>query len=476
MSRPGLLLRPRHTPHTLQTHAGLMFDKPFADVKRSRFEGARAKLGGHTGRIGCSCRRCWESNEPEIKRSHAPKVGGDQYEYLDLTDAYGKRSFRITEPYLLTDFEAEGLDTIYSLQRAIAWKAVPETLCQLSVAPPSVKNTSDGKVHTTYLLQATGAFLPSSAVASAFRDLTQKIYTFEGRSTSRQKLTLWKELALEPPATVEGELLKATLRCTGMNVPQSAVVRCNENMSFWHVAKAHGKPLEIDLGQTCVISNFSTQGNHPPTRIFPEKYRDKSGILRVESKELLRGVTVDHAGNERYIGPHYSVRCTEDHFGHPCQYRQLKLLQPMFVTRYELQWRAENGRKWHSLGIFRGNHDQTTEVSHSFAMMKGLSARYLRVIPIEWEDEGAMRVGVYGWPANKTTQSKRGKPSLPGKAEADEESHLISYTLTDAKASKFVPDGRSLVKDTYNLRTSTSKRSERRAKIKQELQDYYRDD
>ena len=55
--------------------------------------------------------------------------------------------------------------------------------------------------------------------------------------------------------------------------------------------------------------------------------------------------------------------------------------QPQFVSKYELLWRADRGREWHSLGHFRGNTDATSEVAQSFAGIKGgLRARYLRVV------------------------------------------------------------------------------------------------
>ena len=41
--------------------------------------------------------------------------------------------------------------------------------------------------------------------------------------------------------------------------------------------------------------------------------------------------------------------------------------QPAWVSRYELFWRADGARNWHSLGQFVGNTDETTEIAHSFA-------------------------------------------------------------------------------------------------------------
>jgi hypothetical protein len=77
-----------------------------------------------------------------------------------------------------------------------------------------------------------------------------------------------------------------------------------------------------------------------------------------------------------------------------------------WVERYELQGRTSHGRKWVSLGFFRGNSDPLTEVAHSlgeYALKgrKGLRLRYLRFRPLSAKQGGfyrhkAMRVCVFG--------------------------------------------------------------------------------
>jgi hypothetical protein len=81
------------------------------------------------------------------------------------------------------------------------------------------------------------------------------------------------------------------------------------------------------------------------------------------------------ASRQRHRGPFWTVISDAAHGGHPAWQ------QPQFVSKYELLWRADRGREWHSMGHFRGNTDATSEVAQSFAGIKGgLRARYLRVV------------------------------------------------------------------------------------------------
>lgn len=138
--------------------------------------------------------------------------------------------------------------------------------------------------------------------------------------------------------------------------------------------------------------------------------------------------------NERYFGPTWDVLLTEqDRAGarHPN-------LEPQWVSRYELLWRTDGGREWNSLGTFDGNVDATTEVAHviDLAFKGGLVCRYLRLVPLESEGGGALRIGVYGEPVDgqqpkacSRCGGRHGERSTHQQAD-DELPEVITYTLT----------------------------------------------
>ena len=131
--------------------------------------------------------------------------------------------------------------------------------------------------------------------------------------------------------------------------------------------------LDIDLGHTCKIEAFSSQGRFPYTRQYPHTWQDlDTRSFHVEDRPMWDR-------NERYTGPFWRRACTseDDLFGrhHPSI---VDAVQPRWVTRYELLCRAEGGRAWVSLGVFDGNKDATSEVCHSLKAIKpGVVARYL---------------------------------------------------------------------------------------------------
>ena len=144
--------------------------------------------------------------------------------------------------------------------------------------------------------------------------------------------------------------------------------------------------------------------------------------------------------------------------------------EPQFVTRYELLWRAEGGRAWHSLGNFGGNSDGTSEVSHSFSTVRGgLHARYLRLVPLECsEGGGAVRVGVYG-------RALGAERTRGGSAEVEGSDQLVMYTLTtapDGRSTHYAPDGRgpaSGSRDWYDANKKKSTRMRRKLQAKTEM-------
>jgi hypothetical protein len=70
-----------------------------------------------------------------------------------------------------------------------------------------------------------------------------------------------------------------------------------------------------------------------------------------------------------------------------------------WVKRYMFFWRADGGREWNKVGTFNGNDDTTTEKAYTLTDFQGdFHCRYLRFVPIENENGGAMRIQVYGVP------------------------------------------------------------------------------
>jgi len=376
-------------------------EKPFADVRRRRYDetSARSGLNGHTGRRYCGCSTCQEMLFPHLKRSHTESLfqrgSGCSYEQLENTVN------RLIRPYACTRLEMNGgrvgLTGALSLNRHKAWEEVPALLTQSSVALPEVSIDSNGMIVTAYHLETTHEQLPDPQVAEHQEFLRTKIFQVRGERGRRNKPRLWATLATEAPPGIELPLLPfARLHCAGSTqcVAVGSVVR-NRQRS-WDVAGSNGRPLDIDLGATCLITHFSTQGRHPEIRLYPRVTRvrvDDGGGSQRRSYATIVEDHADHPPNEPYRGPTCTVLRTG--LEEPSRAEPLPLA---WVTRYELLWRADSGRMWHSLGEFRGNSDPTTEVAHSFtdAQGGGLMARYLRVRPLECEGGGAMRLGVYG--------------------------------------------------------------------------------
>mmetsp|Transcript_29259 Transcript_29259/g.70114 ORF Transcript_29259/g.70114 Transcript_29259/m.70114 type:complete len:472 (+) Transcript_29259:1-1416(+) len=334
---------------------------------------------------------------------------------------------RLQEPYSITAFELNGGDTSYSLERSNAWWELPALLEEHSVAAPQQRMLANGSLETSYLLEPVGEFLPSTAVASAQHELKYHIHRIQ-----RHKPKLWVKLATDPPEGVSAPQLKTLLRCRACKVPQEAVVRCNRTGSAWDVASAAGHPLDIDLGATCDIAHFSTQGRHPLTRLYPHvSMNPETKRFRVEDEEHN---AFSIKPGRRYQGPWWTVKCEKGDVGqkeYPAQW-----LEPQWVSKYELWARGEEQRSvWTCVGVFAGNEDATSELAHSFAHMRGgLRARYLRVRALETVGGGALRVGVYGTLAPHAKHTSSGRPvrAALGKPTTGDatDSGVITYTLT----------------------------------------------
>lgn len=270
----------------------------------------------------------------------------------------------------------------------------------------------------------------------------------------------------------------------------------NECESAFSPARARGQPLEVDLGSTCLITNVSTQGRHPATRRYPHTHWEHGRYI-VEDADYLMHYD---ASKRQYGGPWWTVIIDEQN-GYP-GYRSgwlpipEEFMKPQYVTSYELLWRAEGGRGWHSLGTFRGNSDATSEVTHALTATKGggLHARYLRFVPLDGVNNGgALRVGVYGTVIEQTDCRSAGKRrraralgrgggGIGGGGASDVamgDSALVTYTLTispesvASTSSTFLRDGQGIRKDMwdYRLKTSRTARRLRKEEARRELKE-----
>jgi len=132
--------------------------------------------------------------------------------------------------------------------------------------------------------------------------------------------------------------------------------------------------LEVDYGCDHILTNVGTQGRFPIVRERPD-----------------HDDLVQRGAGHRYSGKR--CLCVNDD-------RQAG----SWVCRYELLYRVCGGREWLPLGVFEGNSDCTTEVTHHLVLgmrnggFHGVTARYLRFRPLDYHNAKAMRVAAYGTP------------------------------------------------------------------------------
>ena len=199
-------------------------EKPFAGVQRQRHDGTngRVALHGHTARKSCDYSATCDRHTTTAKLSRQlPRCRN--HDYLDKDKAYGTQpTSRLAEPYALTALELNGIEVDHSLQKANAWAAVPSLLAENCVGLPSSRKLASGKVETQYQLIPEGLLMPDPAVAAAEHKLSTHLYEIK-----RHRPQLQAVFPTEPPEGVTSPLLKATLKCRGVHVPQSAIVRVN---------------------------------------------------------------------------------------------------------------------------------------------------------------------------------------------------------------------------------------------------------
>jgi len=198
-------------------------EKPFAGVQRQRHDSTngRVALHGHTARAACRYSSFERDGTTDKLSRQLPMCRN--HDSLDKNKAYGTQTTsRLAEPYALTALELNGVEAHHSLQKANAWAAVPALLAENCVGLPASRRLTNGKVETSYQLLPEGMLMPDPAVAAAEHKLNTHLYEIKRRRPQLQAV-----FPTEPPEGVTSPLLKATLKCRGVHVPQSAIVRVN---------------------------------------------------------------------------------------------------------------------------------------------------------------------------------------------------------------------------------------------------------
>eukprot|EP00929_Paragymnodinium_shiwhaense_P048377 TRINITY_DN24469_c0_g1_i2.p1 TRINITY_DN24469_c0_g1~~TRINITY_DN24469_c0_g1_i2.p1 ORF type:complete len:469 (+),score=46.86 TRINITY_DN24469_c0_g1_i2:77-1483(+) len=140
--------------------------------------------------------------------------------------------------------------------------------------------------------------------------------------------------------------------------PQDAHINNSASSSCWSppLSDFQSHYLQVDLGADCDVTYISTQGRFPPLLSNPY-----NPICEFTGAQIM---------NETHDDMH------------------------QWVWKYSVSARVNGGRTWHSLGVFDGNRDMTTEVAHK--LLTPLKCRYLRFRILGFDRKPAMRVGVYG--------------------------------------------------------------------------------
>ena len=375
-----------------------LVDKTPLSARAARLEGKRNRLHGKTG----------NKMPPDHPSYKILALGHPQIERTHACDMQSIMRGQRCKPYYFTAFEMEGCDASYSLNCMRAWESVPDTLERHSVIAPCALQLRNGLIQTTFHLAPTIMALPDAAAAAAEHALRTQLHVLRGN-----KPKLWKTLATEPPKTIRGDPLKLKMQAPS-GCRQTALVRNNHHYEFWPCNGT--EPLTMDLGSTCLVTDFSTQGRHPLTFRYPD-------LSKPEVCEQL-------PAGRNYKGPFWTV--LKGNYLESIESQSEKAVPQVlqYVVKYELLWRADSGRQWNSLGVFRGNNDPTTEVAHSLSpFMGGLKARYLRLVPLETAGGGALRVGVYGHVARHGVKAGGGDSGRQEKESREQDTEFVKYTL-----------------------------------------------
>jgi len=355
-----------------------------ADKLRKKHEplGRRRLLRGHTGRYNDRYR-----NDEQVK----PILEGGNRNYLTAVD--------------LVCGHLGG-----TLNKRRGWEEVPALLERESVTPPAERVKWWPYSETTYKLKAQVVVKEKHQKHPNKQD-ESTIYRYPGTKV-RVPHKVFTRRSTETPANVYGQRLSWKWR----NRPQLWCYRTQRERPdvhgalHWSVVDGPFLPhkhersyLEIDFGQTKTVTAVSTQGSVTAFRQYPSvrfDYERKVWIVEGNFQD------------SQYNGQYWNVI-------EPSEISNLR-----WVRSYELFGRSEGGREWTSFGIFRGNNDSTTEVAHAFPF-PGVVCRYLRFVPLECENGGAMRLAVYGENGDDCCAKRCAQHDA-----VDTDEDLVEYTLT----------------------------------------------
>lgn len=442
-----------------------------SDIQRERYDGAGKRSCGSS-----SVRRRW-NYEPD-PAGETELCGGGQW---------SKEPYPENRRRLLTCVECEG--TNCGFDNSKTWQILPALLEENSDGPPLLKRRKDGTIQSSYQLEAIMEEVETRrrdappSQQDKWQERRRKqgqlppkgtaIYALRNTNSShRRRPSLFAEPPSEAPESVGAPLLAPrSLGGRGGKHRLAPLVRNDGFDAAFDVEAAGGVGarrcfLEVDLGANCALSDLSTQGRAPPTRTYPSVRKERrvarnarpplrlpfgyqngepGGDGEDGSRYWVEGYTGWNLARDGQYGGAYwrvlSLGDTSYHRDVPLRRHQTEL---QWVGRYEVSMRAEGGRAWRSLGVFRGNDDATSEVAHSLRQYKGgLVARFVRFRPLTAAGGGAMRVGVFGRPIGGDVDADAAAAAAAGgcgggggrggrgaAAEADEGPTLITYELT----------------------------------------------
>eukprot|EP00957_Ditylum_brightwellii_P008589 651377-Ditylum_brightwellii.AAC.1 len=355
--------------------------KPMIDKNRAKHErlGRRQNLKGHTG------------------RSH---------KWLD-TDLL-KHVIESEKTNLVTPLGIKLGRNVNSFNRSHGWEDIPKILVDESCAVPEINR--EGKHYgyrevTTYQIKSCySKKTHKHASTPEDEERSRHIFfmppycssIFSSKFIPRK---IFATVSPDPPDNIKGQLMTWNMRGICGNHFQCGGKKGKPVLHgdiSWRIeddllgsSGPGGHPvLEIDFGETRVVTAVSTQGEKPPVRTYPSvTYYNSRGNRLPRGQCKVEG----HLHDGKYEGPFWKVYDPDiRHCDGSVTRYNLK-----WVQKYELFWRADRGRQWNTLGVFDANDDTTTEKIHmltGFQGGEGLLCRYLRFLPIDCENGGAMRI------------------------------------------------------------------------------------
>ena len=411
---------------------GMLDAKPFKEKLRSKHEsaGRRRNLHGHTGR-----RSPDECHSHEYSHCNPVLQGGSDNMLTSIELNRGNaRSLRNRQEW----------ET--SLNKSRGWEELPAILESECVeAPQKTETFSRYEGHrsvTSYKLKP--KILLREGKSSKASDQEERLIYHKPpptTSTHNPKFIprkVFAEIDPSQPKLVKGSQMAWRIKNKrrvrkGVPTVHSKYSWDVQEDCLWVPGGWGTRPfLEIDLGHSAAVTAISTQGAPPPVRIYPEvrKPRPYDGFYTVEGHQ--------HEG--KYDGPFWRV-LDPDWFNQSgrsdteCRDRRVSELR--WVRSYELWWRADRGRTWNPLGVFKGNDDTTTERAHLLTGFQSgsLCCRYLRIVPIDCVNGGAMRFGVYGEDSRVQSLATRSTKSHVSDRVEDEDA-LVEYKLYEPSGMK----------------------------------------